>query len=130
MSEQNLRLVRDAYASPGALFASFSDLMAPEAEFDFTAIYPERPVLKGVQALRRFRQQGPWEELQYEPGRFIALDDERILVLVKVSAIGRGSGVPVEILNAHEWTIRDGFLVRFKVYGNQAQALEAAGLSE
>ena len=87
-------------------------------------------MLKGVKELRRFREQGPWEELRYEPGRFFAVDDERILVLVKVSAIGRGSGVPVEILNAHEWTIRDGFLVRFKVYGNQAQALEAAGLSE
>jgi len=130
MSEQNVRLVRDAYASPGALFASFSNRMAPEAEFDFKAIYPDRPVLKGVESLRRFREQGPWEELKYEPGRFLAIDDERILVLVKVSAIGRGSGVPVELHNAHEWTIRDGFLVRFKVYGDQAQALAAVGLSE
>ena len=130
MSEENVRLVRDAYASPGALFASFSDRMAPEAEFDFTAIYPDRPVLKGVESLRRFREQGPWEELKYEPGRFLAIDDERILVLVKVSAVGRGSGVPVELLNAHEWTIRDGFLVRFKVYRDQAQALAAVGLSE
>jgi hypothetical protein len=130
MSEQNMRLVRDAYASTGALFASFSDRMAPRAEFDFTAIYPERPVLKGIEALRRFREQGPWEELQYEPSRFLAVDDERTLVLVKVSAIGRGSGVPVEILNAHEWTIHDGLLVRFKVYRDQTEALEAAGLSE
>ena len=62
MSEQNVRLVRDAYASPGALFASFSDRMAPEAEFDFTAIYPDRPVMKGMESLRRFREEGPWEE--------------------------------------------------------------------
>jgi hypothetical protein len=86
--------------------------------------------LKGIEALQRFREQGPWEELQYEPSRFLAVDDERTLVLVKVSAIGRGSGVPVEILNAHEWTIHDGLLVRFKVYRDQTEALEAAGLSE
>jgi hypothetical protein len=48
MSEENVEVVRGAYASPGALFASFSDLMAPQAEFDFTAVYPDRPVLKGV----------------------------------------------------------------------------------
>jgi hypothetical protein len=130
MSEENVEVVRGAYASPGALFAGFSDRMAPQAEFDFTAVYPDRPVLKGVEALRRFREKGPWAELRYEPSRFLAVDDERILVLVKVSAIGRGSGVPVELLNAHEWTIRDGFLIRFKVYGDQAAALEAAGLSE
>ena len=31
---------------------------------------------------------------------------------------------------AHEFTIRDDLLVRFKVYGSREQALEAAGLSE
>jgi uncharacterized protein len=58
------------------------------------------------------------------------VDDERVLVLVRVHAEGKGSGVPVELRNAHEFTIRDGMLVRFKVYGDRAEALEAAGLSE
>src|SRR3954469_12573652 len=130
MSEENVAAVRESYETPGPLFATWAERIAEEAEFDFTAVYPDRPVLRGIEDLRRFREQGPWEELRYEPSRFVAVDDERVLVLVKVNAVGRGSGVPVELLNAHEWTIRDGFLVRFKVYGDQAQALAAVGLSD
>jgi hypothetical protein len=47
-----------------------------------------------------------------------------------VNATGKGSGVPVDLRNAHEFTIRDGMLVRFKVYRDRDEALEAAGLTE
>jgi hypothetical protein len=40
------------------------------------------------------------------------------------------SGVRGEARVAHEFTIRGGLLVRFKVYGNRDEALEAAGLRE
>jgi ketosteroid isomerase-like protein len=53
-----------------------------------------------------------------------------VLVFVRVSATGRESGTPVEIRPAHEFTIRDGLLVRFKVYADRGEALEAAGLRE
>jgi hypothetical protein len=32
-------------------------------------------------------------------------------------------------MNAHEFTIRDGVLVRFKVYSDRDEALKAAGLA-
>lgn len=62
--------------------------------------------------------------------RFFDVDDGRVLVFVRVSATGRDSGAPVEILAAHEFTIRDGRVVRFKAYANRADALEAARLAE
>ena len=61
---------------------------------------------------------------------FFTVDDERILVFVRVAATGRESGVSVEMPVAHEFTIRDDLVVRFKVYGSREQALEAVGLSE
>ena len=130
MSEENVAAVRESYEAPGALFATWAERMAPEIEFDFTAAYPDRPVMHGIEELRRFREEGPWAELSFEPERFIEVDDERVLVLVTVQATGTGSGVPVELRNAHEFTIRDGVLVRFKVYAERDEALEAAGLSE
>ncbi len=130
MSEENVELVRESYVTPGALFTSWSERMAPKVEFDFTAAYPDRPVMRGIEELRRFREEGPWAELRFDPERFVDVDDERVLVLVRVHAEGKGSGVPVELRNAHEYTIRDGMLVRFKVYGDRAEALEAGGLSE
>ena len=130
MSEKNVEAVRESYETPGALFATWAGRMAPNIEFDFTAAFPERPVLRGIEQLRKFREEGPWAELSFEPERFVDLDDERVLVLVRGHATGKGSGVTVEIRAAHEFTIRNGLLVRFKVYANQAQALQVAGLSE
>jgi hypothetical protein len=36
--------------------------------------------------------------------------------------------VPVALAGAHEFTIRNGLVARFKAYGSRDQALEAAGL--
>ena len=47
-----------------------------------------------------------------------------------MTARGQESGVPVEIQDAHEVTVRDGVVVRVKVYADRAKALEAAGLEE
>ena len=69
-------------------------------------------------------------ELNFAPERFLDVDNERVLVMVKVDARGKGSGARVELLNAHEFTIRDGVLIRFKVYSDRGEALEATGLRE
>jgi ketosteroid isomerase-like protein len=132
MSEENVEIVRGVYADPRGLTVAASDKVAPDAEFDFTAVYPDRPILRGVEEIRRFRESGPWSgsPIHFEPERFFDVDDERVLVFVRVTATGQESGAPVEIRAAHEFTIRDGLFVRFKVYGDRDQALEAAGLSE
>ena len=62
MSEENVEAVRESYQIPGALFATWAERMAPKIEFDFTAVYPERPVLRGIEELQRFREEGPWAE--------------------------------------------------------------------
>jgi ketosteroid isomerase-like protein len=132
MSEENVELVRRLYADPRGLTDAKNELVAPDAEFDFTAVYPDRPTLRGVEDFRRFRDSGPFggSPIRFEPERFFDLDDERVLVFVAVTGTGQGSGVPVEIQVAHECTIRDGLLVRLKVHLNQAEALEATRLPD
>jgi ketosteroid isomerase-like protein len=132
MSQENVELVRSVYADPSGLTAGASGKVAPDAEFDFTAVFPDRPLVRGVEELRRFRDRGPWggSPIHFEPERFFDVDDERVLVFVRVSATGHGSGAPVELRAAHEFTIRDELVVRFKVYRDRDKALEAAGLSE
>jgi len=132
MSQENVEIVRLVYADPGGLTAGASGKVAPDAEFDFTAVFPDRPLVRGVEELRRFRDSGPWggSPIHFDPERFFDVDDERVLVFVRVSATGHGSGAPVELQAAHEFTIRDGQVVRFKVHGDRDQALKAAGISE
>ncbi len=132
MSQENVEIVRSIYTDPRGLSSAASGKVAPDAEFDFSAAYPDRPIMRGVEALRRFRDSGPWSgsPIHFEPERFFDVDDERVLVFARVSATGHESGAQVEIRAAHEFTIRDGRVVRFKVYGDREEALEAAGLSE
>ena len=132
MSAANVEFVRKLYADPRGLTRAPADLVAPDAEFDFSDTYPDQPaVMKGVEAVRRFRERGPWSgsPIHFEPERFFDVDDERVLAFVRVSATGDKSGAPVEIRVAHELTIRDGRVVRFKVYVNREEALAALGLS-
>jgi hypothetical protein len=129
MSQENVEIVRAAYADADPL-ESFASRIAPDAEFDFTAAYPDGPILHGPDEMRRFREAGPWADIHFDPERFFDVDDERVLVFIRFTSRGRGSGAPAQQRAAHEFTIRKGLLVRFKVYLDRAQALEAAGLRE
>jgi ketosteroid isomerase-like protein len=132
MSQENVELVRSIYADPSGLTAGASGKVAPNADFDFTEVYPDKPIVRGVEQFRRFRDSGPWggSPIQFEAERFFDVDEERVLVFVRVSAMGRESGAKVEHPAAHELTIRNGQVVRFKAFGNRDQALEAVGLCE
>jgi ketosteroid isomerase-like protein len=131
VSAANVEFVRNLYADPRGLSGAAADVVSPDAEFDFSGVYFDQPVLKGIEALRHFRESGPWSgsPIHFEPERFFDVDDERVLVFVRVSATGDKSGVPVDIRVAHELTIRDERLTRFKVYGDREEALAALGLS-
>jgi ketosteroid isomerase-like protein len=131
MSQANIEIVRGIYADPRGLTSATSPSIAPDAEFDFTEAYPDRPLVRGVEELRRFRDTGPWSgaPIHFEPERYFDVDDHRVLVFVRVSATGNESGAQVEIRVAHEFTIRDDLVVRFKVYADRDRALEAAGLT-
>lgn len=129
MSQQNVEIVREAFASAAPLTSS--QLLAPDAEFDFTGLYPDQPVLRGVEEMRAFRDDGPWgESTSFEAEEYFAIDDERVLVFVRATATGQRSGTPIETHLAHELTLRDGLIVRVRVHPNRDEALKAVGLAE
>jgi hypothetical protein len=126
MSQANVEIVRSAYMA-GPL--TDAPQLAPDTEFDFTAIYPDHAVLRGIEEMRRFRDTGPWgPSIRFEPERYFDVDDERVLVFVRVASTGRTSGVAVETRIAQEFVVRGGLIVRVKVHRDCAQALEAVGL--
>ncbi len=132
MSRENVETVRQLYSDPRGLIAAASERAGFDVEFDFTDLYPDRPVLRGVEEMRRFRETGPWggAPIHMDPERFLDVDDERVLTFVRIGVTGRDSGVAVDLKPAIEFTIRAGLLVRFKVYLDRGQALEAAGLRQ
>ena len=55
---------------------------------------------------------------------------DRVLALGTVRAVGKESGVEVEMPFTVVATIKDGLVTHFTDYGDSEKALEAAGLSE
>ena len=53
-----------------------------------------------------------------------------LLVKLRVTGRGSASGVPVRLEYVQLWTMRGGLVVRLDNYASEADALEAAGLSE
>ena len=64
-----------------------------------------------------------------EPQDFIDAGDH-VVVEVHEQGKGKGSGVPFEQMHTQVWTVRDGKLVRWRLFADGAQALEAVGLGE
>ena len=65
----------------------------------------------------------------------INLDDfrdlgDRVLALGTVQALGKESGVEVEMPYTVVVKVKDGLVTHFTDYGDREKALEAAGLSE
>jgi ketosteroid isomerase-like protein len=132
MAQGNLETVREVYGRPlrldPDLLAGLAQFATPDTVFDFTDAYPDGPVVRGVDGVRRAAASWPWDELHFDPERFLDVDGQRVLVFVRATATGIGSGVPVERRTAHECIFSDGSLVHFKVYSEREDALKAAGL--
>ncbi len=130
MPEQSLEIVRRIYCRTlpldPDLLTALAELATPDTEFDFTDAYPDGPVVRGIDGVRRIAANWPWDALHFDPERFLDVDGERVLVFVRATATGVGSGVPVERRTAHECTFSSGRLVRFKVYSDREDALAAA----
>jgi ketosteroid isomerase-like protein len=138
MSQENIEIVRRAFAEFGEYPATGrleeavrTGRIAPDAELDFSGMYPDGPILRGVETWPDYLRSLPWgRSMKLEAERFFDVDDERVLVFVHLTAEGQTSEVPASVRNAHEYTFRDGVCVRMKVYADRTEALKAAGLSE
>jgi ketosteroid isomerase-like protein len=70
-----------------------------------------------------------WSNFSMDPEEFIDAG-ERVVVVLRMRATGRGSGVEVERQDAIIFEVRDDMVVRVDYYNNRAQALKAVGLEE
>ena len=133
MSE-NLDLVRSIYADweRGDYFAS-TDWADPEIEFVvMDGLNPG--ALRGVAALEaNWREfQGTWEDYGMKSEAYRQLDDERILVMVRLSGRGKASGLDVAQTGraASIFTVRGAKVRKIVVYWDGDRALADLGLEE
>jgi len=144
MSQENVEVARRWYAMlPGLqavgpadedafLDRAFRDFLDERYELRLPSGYPEgQPTFTGREGLAQMAAmlRDAWSEWRFEPERFLDAGD-RVVVFVRVVARGVGSGVPIELPDAHVLTLRDGRLTATRVYRDRSEALQAAGLWE
>jgi len=86
---------------------------------------------RGHEGFRRWLEDwsSAWSEFSMEPEEFIDTG-ERVVVVIRMRATGRGSGVQVERQDAIVFEVRNGMTMRIDYYNNREQALEAVGLAQ
>jgi ketosteroid isomerase-like protein len=132
MSRENVELVRPAYEAwnSGDLDAALRNTH-PRVEFVQDARVPGAVNLTGRPEVRAWLESfhETWEWFRIAPERIEAVGG-RVLVVARISAKGRVSGVELEQRVGHVLTLEDGRITRWESYADVADALEAARLSE
>jgi ketosteroid isomerase-like protein len=134
MSQENVEILRRAYKQWARGSLSNTDVFDPDVEY--SRIGAETPALEGRwrglaemrTAMREYLQ--AMADLRIDAERIIDLGGDRVLVLSRHTARGKGSGVPIEHELGDVFILRDGKVVRFDSYWSRAVALDAVGLSE
>jgi uncharacterized protein len=137
MSQENVEVVRALFdAAARRDSAAVLALYDPAVEWDNTRGpmqgLVEGKVYRGYEGLRQwwreFRE--PWESVSGELEELIDAGDQ-VVSVGSSHARGRASGVAVDLEHsATVWTVRQGKIVRVRLFATRAEALEAAGLRE
>jgi ketosteroid isomerase-like protein len=133
MSEENVEIVRGAYDAPFGgeeWLAGLDALVDADFEIEDRTLPEPAPDLKGPAAGRAEAAQllDALEDVNYPAEDLVDLDD-RVPVLVRGSARGKGSGIRINGTLGHLWRLRGGKVVRLVVYATWQEAREAAGLA-
>jgi ketosteroid isomerase-like protein len=139
MSQENVEMVRRVFEAfkagmergdPGAVFDT--DALVADAEWIPIPEFPGAAVYRGREGFVEFMRTWTedFEDWSFRLERLIDAGNDRVVGLFHQWAIGKGSGVPVELHLATVWELEGGRVVRLRNYVDPAQALEAAGLEE
>ena len=134
MSQENVEIVRrwlDAFNRKD--IEGCLELAHSQAEIDVSrASSPYAGVYRDLNAMRELLEGyfDAWESLVWRPERLVEYGDQCIVMPFRATASGSTSGVQVETKATVIWTLRDQRIVRMQLFNSDAEAYEAAGLSE
>jgi ketosteroid isomerase-like protein len=133
MSQENVQIVRRSFQAwnnrdPVEIAGYYKEEM--EFHSAMTDLFGE--TIRGHEAIKSLidRWDNEWSATRWEIDELLDVDDARVLSLHRVIATGRESGVEVVHTLGGVYELRDGKIVKERVYLDRADALEAAVLSE
>jgi ketosteroid isomerase-like protein len=118
-------LIRAAYAAynRGEVEAVL-DLLHPDVEWIPPPSSIDPHPRRGRDAVRQYLAPNFFESQKAEPIEILE-EGDRILVIARVRARGRGSGIEIDGTSFHLWTVAEGRATRFAAFGDRDEALAA-----
>ena len=140
MSQENVDFVRSMFAAGesmdrDALLAALPEILEqicdPEIEWIEDPQRADGRVYRGHDGVRESWEQwfDQWEEYGFEVERIVDCGNA-VLAVTREKGRGVTSGATVSARNFIVMTFRDGKILRYQEFSDEAEALEAAGLSE
>ncbi len=132
MSRENVEALRRLYEGwERGDFSAGVSLLDEHVAIVVRPGFPTEAALIGIGAVREHLAEilEAWERLTLTAEFFREVGDS-VLVGVRQVGVGAGSGVPIEMTFFHVWTFRAAKVIRHEVILDEADALEAVGLSE
>jgi ketosteroid isomerase-like protein len=134
MSEENVQIVRDAFAA----FArgDLDTWMGYWAEdIDYRAIegaVDDRCPIRGRTELRAYVQDwiDMFDGFTSEPIELLQAGEDKVVAVHRLSGTAKQSGIESEMTYAAVYSFRDGKVSRGREYATREQALQAAGPSK
>ena len=134
MSTEHVEVIEGLYAATGrGDVAAALALIDPEVEINYRGVVPDLygRDLHGHPGVSEVMATITGEFSEFEAGLEEIFDaGDKVVVVVFQRGVGRASGVPVERRVGQVWTVRDGMVLRWQIFKDRAEALEAAGLAE
>ena len=92
---------------------------------------PDQGVYRGHAGVASWLEEwgAAWAAWSIEPEEFIDAGDS-VVILIRMTAEGRGSGIEVDRRDALVYEICDGLIKRVHYYNDRDEALKAVGLRE
>jgi ketosteroid isomerase-like protein len=132
MPEENVEVVRRGFEAWNRQdLEAVRECFSPDLEIDASDRVLNPDVYQGVEGFMRMRREigDAWEEFRVEAEEFFAAGKD-VVAFIRAVGRGRGSGVEVDFRSAWLMTLRDGRVMRARLYRDRTEALEAAGLSD
>jgi ketosteroid isomerase-like protein len=109
-------------------FDELRAMVSPDFESQLSPELGER-VLAGVRGLEMFVEavEQDFREFQYDADQLEEIGDDQVLVLGRIFARARATGMPLYGEFGHIWTVRDGLATRVEAHRDREEALKAAG---
>jgi ketosteroid isomerase-like protein len=133
MSQENVDAIRRGYAHFQAENDFPEELMHPEFVWDMSTFrgWPERTTYEGLEGAREFMRDwlDAWDDWEIDVEELRDAGD-RVVAIVRQHGRAKSTGLPVDMLLAQVWTVREGKQARMQMYADVGEALRATGLAD